>query len=384
MRVVIAPNAFKGCLTAKAAGDAMARGVRAACPGAALEIIPLSDGGDGLIDAVNARLPGERMAADTVDALGRPLRAVWFKHRDFALIETALAAGLARLRGPREYAPLRTSTFGAGLLIRAALDHGCPRVILGLGGSATVDAGCGMAAALGFGLLDGRGRAIPGGGGGLARLDHIVSGRPGAGAGRVRVDSRLKRTTFIALTDVRSPLLGASGAARLFAPQKGASPDEVELLERNLARWAEVAERDLGKAVADLPGAGAAGGMGAGCAAFLGAALEPGAEWVAERTGLREAIRRADVVVTGEGRIDRQTMFGKAPACVAKLAKARHKPVVALGGSVEEGLDVSALGLACCAAITPRGVSLRDALKNAETNLEKAAAAIMLRFRRSP
>ena len=384
MRIVIAPNSFKHCLTASEAGEAMARGVQAACPDAVTDLIPLSDGGDGLIATIGARLPGKIVTSETVDALGRPLQAVWFKHRDFALVEMALASGLARLNGPHEYAPLRTSTFGTGLLVRAALEHGCRRVIIGLGGSATVDAGCGMASALGFGLLDHRNREIPAGGGGLAQLDHIVPGwsEPGAGAKNGCADSRLTSAAFMALTDVSSPLLGATGAARSFAPQKGASPAEVELLERNLARWAAVTERDLGRAVLDIPGAGAAGGLGAGCAGFLGATLRPGAEWVAGQTGLCEAVRKADLVLTGEGRIDRQTFFGKAPAYVAKLAKALGKPVIAFGGTVEEGLDAAEMGLTRCVAITPSGISLAQALKNAQTYLENSVANIMLLFRR--
>ncbi len=373
MRVVIAPNSFKHCLTAREAGEAMARGVRIACPDAVIDLIPLSDGGDGLIAAISARLPGKVIATETVDALGRPLRAAWFKHRDFALIEMALASGLARLNGPHEYAPLRASSFGTGLLVRAALDHGCRRVIIGLGGSATVDAGCGMASALGFGLLDRCNREISAGGGGLEQLERIVL---------ASADERLKKVVFSALSDVSSPLLGATGAARSFAPQKGASPVEVEMLERNLARWAALAERDLGRAVADIPGAGAAGGLGAGCIGFLGATLLPGAEWVAEQTGLREAVREADLVLTGEGRIDRQTFFGKAPAYVAKLARDMHKPVIAFGGTVEAGLDSMEMSFTRCVTVTPPGINLTEAIKNAQTYLENSAANLMLLFRR--
>ncbi len=374
MRIVIASNSFKHCLSARAACAAMARGIRrGAGPGPELELIPFSDGGDGLVDALSARLPGRVVTTPAVDPLDRPLSAAWLQHRDLAIIEMALASGLARLRGPEEYAPLAASTRGAGLLIRAALDHGFRKVIIGLGGSATVDAGCGMAAALGFQLLDRRGRAIPPGGGGLERLDRIVPDQ---------ADERLKTATFIALTDVRNPLLGADGAARVFAPQKGATAAEVEILERNLARWAAVAERDLGAAGAAIPGAGAAGGLGAGCAAFLGARLTSGAAWVAEQTGLREAIRRADLVLTGEGRLDRQTACGKAPAWIAGLAKSLGKPVIALGGAVADDADLRAIGITRCVAITPPGTPLAEALKNAETNLEKAAAELMIPGRR--
>lgn len=371
MRIVIAPNSFKHCLTARAAAEAMARGIRSVRPDAVIDIIPLSDGGDGLVDAISARRPGKTVAVQTEDALGRPLRAAWFKHREFALIETALACGLARLKGPEEYSPLTASTHGAGRLVRAALDQGCRRVIIGLGGSATVDGGCGLAAALGYRFLDSRGQPLPRGGGALARLERIV--RPEAG---------WRGASFIALTDVQNPLLGAAGAARMFAPQKGAAPAAVETLERNLAHWAAVVERDLGSAVADVPGGGAAGGMGAGCRAFLDAELVPGAEWVAGQLGLRAAIGRADLVLTGEGRIDRQTALGKAPAHVGRIAKALGKPLIALGGTVAEGTDLAELGISRCVAITPPGVAMADALKKAETNLENAAAQLMMGFRR--
>lgn len=373
MRVVIAPNSFKHCLPARAVGEAMARGVQAACPEAVTDIIPLSDGGDGLVAALSARLPGKLINTKTRDPLGRPIQAAWFKTPDYALIETALASGLARLQEPEEYAPLSTSTFGTGLLIRAALDHGCRRIIIGLGGSATVEAGCGMASALGFRLLDRQGQSIPEGGSGLAGLDHVVVN----GA-----DPRLKTITVIALTDVCNPLLGEFGAARVFAPQKGASPLEVETLERNLSRWASVVERDLVLSVAALPGAGAAGGLGAGCIVFLGATLVSGAQWVAEQTGLEEAIRQADLVLTGEGRIDRQTVFGKVPAYVARIAKSLNKPAIALGGTVTDDADLTSIGITRCISITPPGVSLAEAIKKGETNLEKTAAELMMAFRR--
>ncbi|MBU4200896.1 MAG: glycerate kinase [Verrucomicrobia bacterium] len=373
MRVVIAPNSFKHCLPAREVGEAMARGVRAACPAALTDIIPLSDGGDGLVAAMSARLPGKLIATETRDPLGRPIQAVWFKTPDYALIEMALASGLARLQGPEEYAPLNASTYGTGLLIRAAMDHGCRRIIIGLGGSATVDAGCGMASALGFRLLDRQGQPIPEGGDGLAGLDHVAI--DGA-------DSRLKAITAIALTDVNNPLLGEFGAARVFAPQKGASPADVETLERNLSRWATVVERDLALSVAALPGAGAAGGLGAGCIAFLGATLVPGAQWVAEQTGLVDAIRKADLVLTGEGRIDRQTAFGKVPAYVARIAKSLNKPAIAMGGTVADDADLTSLGITRCVAITPPGVSLAEAIKKVETNLEKSATELMMSFRR--
>lgn len=369
MRVVIAPNSFKNCLGARDVAEALARGVRSACPGAETDIIPLSDGGDGLVSVLAGTLGGELVESDTLDALGRPVKAAWLKSDRYAVIEMALASGLARLKGPEEYAPLKASTFGTGVLIRAALDSGCRHLVIGLGGSATVDAGCGMALALGFRLEDGDGNSIPEGGGGLACLRRISRPR--------RNGARLKDVTVTALVDVQNPLLGSSGAARVYAPQKGAAPDEVELLERGLACWATIVERDVGVSVASVPGAGAAGGMGAGCVAFLGAALEPGAAWVANESGLAEAIRNADVVFTGEGRIDSQTRFGKVPAYVGQMAKAMNKPVVAFGGSVAKDADLVSIGISECIQISPPETGLAEAIRNAAENLEKASAKVV-------
>lgn len=371
MRVVIAPNSFKHCLSAGAVSEAIARGIRSAAPQTVIDIIPLSDGGDGLLDAVAARITGTRIVAKTLDPLGRPITAAWYCTSAFALIEMALASGLARLKGLEEYAPLQTSTRGTGLLIQDALDHGCQRLVIGLGGSATVDGGCGMAEALGFRLLDRDGHPIPEGGGGLARLDRIES---------TAADARLTQVRVIALTDVQNPLLGPSGAARLFAPQKGARPTEVEILEQNLAHWAAQVQRDLGQSVTTQPGAGAAGGLGAGCLAFLRARLTSGAQWVADQVGLRAAIQRADLVITGEGRLDQQTAFGKVPAYVARLAQALGKPVIALGGAVADGTDLAAIGIRMGVAITPPGQPLAEALEQAGKNLELAAARVMLEW----
>lgn len=369
MRVVIAPNSFKHCLTAQAAGNAMARGIRSVCPDAVTDIIPLSDGGDGLIAVLAGRLQGQLITADTLDPLGRPTQAVWFKTKDYALIEMALASGLARLKGPEEYAPLTATTSGTGLLIRSALDHGCRQMIIGLGGSATMDAGCGMASVLGFRFLDIHGQPIPEGGGGLGQLNRIMPDH---------ADARLKDATVTGLTDVQNPLLGPSGAARVYGPQKGASPEEVELLEHNLARWATLISRDMGIPVVSVSGAGAAGGLGAGCIAFLGATLVSGAQWVAEQSGLLEAIRKADIVFTGEGRIDQQTAFGKVPAYVARIAQSLNKPAIALGGTVVKGTDLTSIGITQCVSISPPGIALSEAIRNAETNLEKTSSALMM------
>jgi len=370
---LIAPNSFKQCLSASRVGAAIAAGVRKSCPEAEIKILPLSDGGDGLLD-VCARCPGgDYMEEDTFDALSRPVKAPWLKVGALAVIELAQASGLARLKGPEEYNPLIASTFGTGRLMAKALDRGCRQLVIGLGGSATVDAGCGMAAALGFRFLDGDGKQISAGGGRLGLLEAIDVSHS---------DPRLSETEITCVTDVRNPLLGPQGAARLFGPQKGATPSQVELLEKNLAHWAEIVKKNLGVDVAEIAGAGAAGGAGAGCAAFFGAAPSGGAEWVGNRIGLEQAVAWADVIFTGEGRIDAQTGFGKIPAFVGRLAQKYGKHVVALGGAVEEGTDLGSAGITECRCINPPGISLPEAFQNAEKNLALAAGQVIMARRR--
>ncbi len=371
MRLLMAPNIFKNCMGARELGEALARGVRSALPDASIEIIPLSDGGDGLLSVLKDALGGVPVECDSEDALSRPVRAEWLKCDGFAVVEMALASGLARLNGPGEYSPLRASTYGTGLLIRSAIEHGFSRIVVGLGGSATVDAGCGAAAALGFQFEDLAGNLLSRCGGG--DLENISLIRPPNRGMDLTCDIEIT-----ALVDVSNPLLGTEGAARIFAPQKGAGPEEVETLERGLERWASVAERDLGARVADLPGAGAAGGMGAGLAAYCGASLERGAEWVAAQCGLAAAVSRADVVFTGEGRIDDQTRFGKVPACVGMIARSLNKPVVAFGGSVAPGVNLSDAGIGKVVRVSPENMELAEALRRAGANLEAAAARTAL------
>ncbi len=370
MHVLVAPNSFKNCLDAGAVARAMARGIKAACPAATVECLPLADGGDGLVSAL-ADLPGaETRTAAVPDPLGRTVTAAWLRRDDLAVIEMAQASGLRRLR-VEEYAPLRAATGGTGMLVKAALDAGCRRIAIGLGGSATVDGGAGMLSALGYGLLDKRGRPIAPGGAGLLSLAAIAV---------EKADARLASAQFTALADVDNPLLGPAGAARVFGPQKGASPAEVEVLERGLQNWAALLERTFHVHLDDLPGAGAAGGMGAACLAALRAELTPGAQWVAEQCGLAEALRRADWVLTGEGRLDGQTARGKAPAYVARQAAAAGKPVAALGGLVEPGLDLSAVGIRVCRAIAPAGTPVEESIRHAATYLEQAAAKLAAEF----
>jgi glycerate kinase len=281
-----------------------------------------------------------------------------------AVIEMAQASGLP-LVPESERNPLLTTTFGTGQLVRRAVEEGCRRIYVGIGGSATVDGGAGMAAALGVKLLDAEGRGIPPGGGGLSRLSKIDLSD--------RID--ISDLTVVALSDVTNPLLGENGAARVFGPQKGATPEMVAILERNLAHFARVVEKDLGTQVDNIPGAGAAGGLGAGIAAFLGGDIQSGVGALVELVGLREKVRGADLVITGEGKLDRQTGTGKAPMGVAKVASELGVPVVAICGSLGEETpqDVKGSFIAVLSLVEIAGSEERAMRRPAESLKEAVA-----------
>ena len=330
MRVIVAPQEFKGTLTAKAAAEAMAVGVRRALPDAQIDVLPLSDGGPGLMEAMVTAVGGEVRRAPAHDPLGRPIEALWGILADgVAVVEVAQAAGLGLLE-PQERDPRRTSTFGVGELIRAALGAATRRLIIGLGGSATNDGGAGMASALGARFLDAHGAELPPGGASLIRLERID----------VRnLDPRLRNVATTAAADVRNPLCGSEGASLVYGPQKGASLAVAQELDAALRRYAEVIQRDLDVSVMDVPGAGAAGGLGAGLIAFLGAEIRPGFEVAAETVGLRNRLTQADLVVTGEGRLDGQTAYGKTVAGVAEAAAKAGVPVLVTPGCLGPGWE---------------------------------------------
>jgi glycerate kinase len=330
MRVLVAPQEFKGTLTAREAAAAIAAGLRRALPDAEIDVLPLADGGPGTVAVLVEAMGGRYIETDVHDPFGRPLRARWgaLPGRT-AAIEMAAASGLVLLR-PDERDPRRASTHGTGELVRAALDAGSRRIIVGVGGSATNDGGAGMAQALGARLTGAGGRDLPPGGAALAQLERIdVSA----------LDARLGETEVTVAADVTNPLCGPDGASLVYGAQKGASDAVARELDEALANYARVIERDLGIRVADVPGAGAAGGLAAGLIAFCGATVRPGFDVVAEAVDLRARIAGAGVVVTGEGRLDRQTAFGKTTAGVARLARVAGTPVVAIAGSVERGSE---------------------------------------------
>ncbi len=328
MRIVVAPQEFKGTLTAEQAAQAMAEGVRRALPDAEVETIPLADGGPGTVPAIVAAAGGRVLRAAVQDPLGRNVEAEWaLLDGGTGVLEMAAAAGLWRLR-PEERDPLAAGTYGVGQLITAALAAGCQRIVIGLGGSATNDGGAGMASALGVRFLDNEGRELRPGGAALGRLARIdVSA----------LDAGVRACRFTAATDVTNPLCGPDGASLVYGPQKGASPAAAALLDAALRRYGEVIERDLAVPVLAATGAGAAGGLGAGLIAFLDAEVRPGIDVVAEVVRLRDRLRGVGLLVTGEGRLDGQTGWGKTVAGVARIAGEEGVRVLIVPGALGPG-----------------------------------------------
>ena len=373
--IALAPDSFKGALDAAGVADALADGISRALPRARFRKIPMADGGEGTVAAWAAATGAEMREAAVADPLGRPVRAAFAFNpaRATAVIEMAAASGLPLL-AQNEYAPLETSTRGTGELVRAALDLGARHIILGIGGSATNDGGAGFASALGARLLDSRGRDLPPGGGALGRLASIdLSG----------LDPRLAKTRVEVACDVTNPLCGPAGASAVYGPQKGASPADVARLDKALAHFAEVAEATLpprrGRpaargAIRDLPGAGAAGGLGFCLVAFCGARLRRGVEIVAKSVGLAEKLGGCDLVITGEGRLDAQTANGKTPAGVARAARKAGVRCIAICGCVGDGYAaVHRIGIDAVVPIAHGFFDPRNPAKGARERIANAA-----------
>lgn len=371
MKIVCAPDSFKESLSAAEAAAALARGVRRVLPEAEVVEIPLSDGGEGFLDALAAALDARLLEVDAPDALGRPAKASFALTPDgLAVIEMARAAGLEQI-APADRDVLQSSTAGVGRLVAAALDAGARRLVIGIGGSATNDGGAGMLDALGVRYLDGAGNRLaptPAGLAGVASVD--ASG----------LDPRLGDVEVEVACDVTNPLCGPGGASAVFGPQKGATASDVTLLDALLGRLAALGG---GLAEAALPGAGAAGGLGYALLRHLHARLRPGIDLVADTVGLAGAIAGADLVLTGEGSVDAQTLAGKTPAGVAALARAAGVDVVILAGRVAPDADVLLEhGVLALVPILPSALSLPDALASGAANLERAAATVVrLAFR---
>lgn len=370
MKIVIAPQGFKAGISGLEAAQAIARGVIAAAPGAETVLAPVADGGDGTLNALVDGTGGQVFTSTVTGPLGQPLEASWGVMGDgsTAVIEMALASGLA-LVPQRRRNPRVTTTAGTGEIVKEALERGYTRIIVGLGGSATNDGGAGFASALGARFLDSEGRPLPPGGSALARLDRIEHSA---------LHPQLADASIIAATDVTNPLCGPDGASAVFGPQKGANPEMVWELDAALANYAQVVARDVGRDVSEQPGAGAAGGLGAGLMAFAGATLQSGIDMVCEVLNFDVLLQDADLVITGEGRADRSTIFNKAPVGVARHAQAHGLPTVLLAGSLgpgyEELYDHSVAAVIC---IADRPMSFEQSLSRSGELLESAAENTM-------
>ncbi|MYN12110.1 glycerate kinase [Pusillimonas sp. TS35] len=372
MRVVIAPDSFKESLSAAGVAAALADGVRDALPDAEIVCVPMADGGEGSLDAVLDATGGARRAVSVRDANGRACEAAWaWLGEGKAFIEMAAAAGLERI-SPAERRPLDASSYGVGQLIGDALDAGATHIVIGLGGSATNDAGAGVLQALGVRLLDEHGAELPPGGAALARLERVDMGG---------VDARLSSVHFDIAVDVDNTLCGARGASAIFGPQKGATPEQVRQLDAALTHFADVCARQFGRDERDIPGMGAAGGLGFAIKTCFNAQFRPGVELIAELAGLDVALAGADLVLTGEGRMDAQTVLGKTPVGVARHAQRHGIPVAAIVGSLGEGFEaVYDCGITAAFSLAPGPITLEQACKEAGALLRQRASACMRLF----
>lgn len=367
-KIVIAPDSFKGNLTSLQVAKALEEGIRRVLPKVNCVKIPMADGGEGTVQSLVDAVGGKFVRKQVCGPLGKPVKARYglLADGETAVIEMAEASGLPLITD-KQRNPLKATTYGTGELIMDAINKGARNIIIGIGGSATVDGGSGMAQALGVRFRDSRGRIIKerAAGGMLERIDRIDM---------EAVDPRVRKTKIVVASDVDNPLCGKKGAAAVFGPQKGATPAMVKTLDRNLRHFGDLIKRDLGKKVINMSGAGAAGGLGAGLVAFTNARLQSGVDIVVKATGLDLQLKGADLAITGEGRVDFQTAFGKTPAGVAKAAKRVGVPVIAIGGGLaddargvfEHGID----GLESAAA---RDISLQEAISLSRKHLANAA-----------
>ena len=358
MKIVIAPQTFKGSISALDAARAIRDGVSRAAPDAEIMLVPVADGGDGTLETLVEGSGGEIRSIEVTGPLGERRAAEWgaMGDRRTAIIEMARTSGLA-LVPDADRNPLVTTTFGLGEAIGSALDAGFRRFIIGIGGSATNDAGAGMAQALGVRLLDRAGADLPHGGAALANLRAIdMSG----------LDARIRECEMLVACDVNNPLTGPTGASAIYGPQKGATPQMVAQLDAALAHFARITRRDIGADISEVPGAGAAGGLGGGLIAFTNARLMAGVDIVLDTVNLDAFLQDADLVITGEGSIDHSTIYNKAPVGVATRAKQRGIPVVAIAGSLGNGFqDVREHGIDALAAITIAPMTLDEASERA-------------------
>ena len=369
MKIIAAPDSFKGSRTSSEVASDIERGIRKVYPEARIVKIPIADGGEGTVDAAVLGGQGEYREIDAKGPLGGRVRARYGVLKgNRAVIEMAAASGLPLVPEGRRN-PLLTTTYGTGELIRTALEEGCREFLIGIGGSATNDAGMGMAQALGYSFRDGDGKELGFGGGELGKLAEIDASK---------ADPRLKGSRFIVACDVTNPLYGEKGAARIYGPQKGATPEMVRILDQNLRHFASIVESQLGIVVSDVPGSGAAGGLGAGLMIFCGAELASGIDAMLNMVGFDAHLEGTDLVITGEGRMDGQSIYGKAPIGIASRAAKHDIPVVAIVGDIGENAEiVFSHGIHSIMSSASGAMTLREAMDNASTLIESASERAM-------
>jgi len=372
MKIVLAPDSFKGNLTSLQVAAALEKGIRRVLPNAQCIKVPMADGGEGTVQSLVDGEGGKFVRKKVTGPAGKPVTARYGLLADgkTAVIEMAEASGLPYVKG-KEKNPMKTTSYGTGELILDAINKGAEKIIIGIGGSATTDGGTGMAQALGIKFLDKNGKEIKeyGAGGMLNKIAKIdMSG----------IDARINKTKIIVASDVENPLYGKKGAAYVFGPQKGATSTMVKTLDANLKYFGNLLKKDLGKDVRTLKGAGAAGGLGAGLVAFTGAKLKSGIDIVVDATRLKKHLKDADLVITGEGRVDSQTAFGKTPAGVAKVAKKFKVPTIAIGGGIsDDAREVFTHGIDGLASACARDMTLEDAINNSKDHLANAAERVI-------
>lgn len=373
LKIVVASDSFKGSLSSMAAGEAIAQGVRRHLPDAEILVFPVADGGEGTMESLVQATQGQMLKATVTGPMGDSVEAQYGCLGDgrTCVIEMASASGIILVE-QHKLDPMRATTYGTGELIRHALDAGFRHFILGIGGSATNDGGIGMLQALGMKFLDSRGRSVGFGGAGLGQIVDIDSSL---------LDRRIGEADFIIASDVENPLIGPSGASHVFGPQKGADPDMVEKLDQSLKRFADVIENHTRVRLHDMPGAGAAGGLGGAFQAFFPVRMQRGIDVVIERIGLRDACKNVDAVFTGEGRIDSQTASGKTPMGVAQLAQQFGVPVFAMAGAVGKGIDVLySHGITSVHSIVSGPMSIEEAMADAALLLADKAEQVIRTF----
>ena len=374
-KIVVASDSFKGSLTSLEVAAGAEQGIHEVFPECEVVKVNVADGGEGTMDALRSTLGGQWVTVAAADPLGRPRDVSYVVLSDgkTAVIEMSAASGLPLLE-PQERNPMLTSTFGTGEMIVDALSRGCRRFLVGIGGSATNDAGMGMLEALGFRFIDKDGKVLPGRGESMSEVVDIDMSH---------VSPEVKESEFIIACDVDSPFCGPRGAAYVFSPQKGADPQMVAELDAGMEHLAEVIVRTTGKDIRNIPGAGAAGGLGGGFLAFLNSRLERGIEMVLDAIAFDDIIRGSDLVITGEGRVDSQTLTGKTPYGIMKRAQKQNIRTVAIGGSVKLGDDDDVSGFDSIWLVTPEGMPLEEAMKaeTASANVRETVKKIMLEYK---